>query len=30
VSQSDQIEFSNYQINSGAAFKHFLSDAKSN
>lgn len=29
VSQSDHIEFSNYQINSGAAFKHFLSD-KSN
>lgn len=30
VSQSDVIEFSNYQINSGAAFKHFLSDSKSN
>lgn len=30
VSQSDQIEFSNYQINSGAAFKHFLSESKSN
>lgn len=30
VAQSDQIEFYNYQINSGAAFKHFLSDSKSN
>ena len=30
VTQADQIEFNNYQINSGAAFKHFLSDSKSN
>lgn len=30
ASQSDQIEMSNYQINTGAAFKHFLSDSKSN
>lgn len=29
VSQSDEVRFENYKINSGDAFKHFLGDAKS-
>lgn len=28
--QTDQVEFKNYQINTGEAFKHFLSESKSN